>query len=79
MTLLAVDPKGNVALPPKLRQKLGLKGRAGSFVVAESRDGGVFLQAAPTPKPRDFSVAQMRQWIAEDEAAMKRLKRVKPA
>ncbi len=79
MTLLAVDPKGTLSLPAKLRRKLGLKGHAKSFVIAEAREDGLLLQPAPTPKPRDFSVAQMKRWIAEDEAAMKWLKRLKQA
>ena len=79
MTLLAINPKGTLSLPATLRRKLGLKGRAKSFVIAEAREGGILLQPAPTAKPRDFSVAQMKRWIAEDEGAMRRLKRLKQA
>ena len=74
MTILAIEADGTLSLPASLRQKLGLKRRAKALVEAEVRNGGVFLKAVPEPKPRSFSVAQMKQWIADDEAGMKKLK-----
>ena len=51
------------ALPPEQKQELLL------FLVARLR-----AQGAPLPDPRRFSREQINQWVAEDEAALRRLR-----
>jgi hypothetical protein len=37
------------------------------MMLAELRDGGVFLQPAEAVPVRDISLTTMKQWIEEDE------------
>ncbi|GMU80861.1 MAG: hypothetical protein AMXMBFR47_07320 [Planctomycetota bacterium] len=49
------------ALPPAEKQELLL------FLAARLR-----AQAGDLPRPRKFSTEQLREWIAEDEAALRK-------
>ncbi|HEY0965928.1 MAG TPA: hypothetical protein VGD88_00950 [Opitutaceae bacterium] len=71
MTTLPLSKRGTLTLPPALRRKLGLDKLRNPVLLAEERDGGVFLQAAVTLPVRDLPKEQIQAWIARDEAEMK--------
>ena len=56
-----------MTLPPEIRKSLGLDVSAHPMMLAELRDGGVFLQPAEAVPVRDIPLATMKQWIEEDE------------
>ena len=56
-----------MTLPPEIRKSLGLDVSAHPMVLAELRDGGVFLQPAEAVPVRDIPLTTMKQWIEEDE------------
>ncbi|MFM8459602.1 MAG: AbrB/MazE/SpoVT family DNA-binding domain-containing protein [Chthoniobacterales bacterium] len=72
MTAIPVSKRGTVTLPPEIRRKLGLDASAHPMMLAELRDGGVFLQPAEAIPVRDIPLATMEQWIQEDEHDAKR-------
>ena len=67
MTALQVSKRGTVTLPPDIREALGLSAAGHPMVLAELRDGGLFLQPAEALPVRDIPLETMRKWIAEDE------------
>ncbi len=67
MTALPVSKRGTVTLPPDIREALGLTTAGHHMVLAELRDGGLFLQPAEALPVRDIPLETMRKWIAEDE------------
>jgi bifunctional DNA-binding transcriptional regulator/antitoxin component of YhaV-PrlF toxin-antitoxin module len=67
MTAIAVSKRGTITLPPDIRKRLGLDVSAHPMVLAEIRDGGVFLQPAEAMPVRDIPLATMKAWIDEDE------------
>lgn len=71
MTTLALSKRGSVTLPPELRRKLGLDKLRNPLLMVEERDGGLFLQPAAAVPMRDIPKAQIKTWIARDEAEMK--------
>ncbi len=71
MTTLALSKRGSLTLPPALRRKMGLDKVRNPMVLVEERDGGLFLHPAMTLPVRDVSKAQIKAWIARDEAEMK--------
>ena len=72
MTAIPVSKRGTVTLPPDIRRKLGLDASAHPMMLAELRDGGVFLQPAEAVPVRDIPLATMERWIQEDEHDAKR-------
>ena len=56
-----------MTLPPEIRKSLGLDASAHPMMLAELRDGGVFLQPAEAVPVRDIPLTTMKQWIEEDE------------
>ena len=56
-----------MTLPPEIRKSLGLDLSAHPMMLAELRDGGVFLQPAEAIPVRDIPLTTMKQWIEEDE------------
>lgn len=68
MTAIAVSKRGTITLPPEIRRALGLESADHPMMLAELRDGGVFLQPAAAMPVRDLPAEMIRQWIAEDEA-----------
>ena len=72
MTAIPVSKRGTVTLPPEIRRKLGLDASAHPMMLAELRDGGVFLQPAEAVPVRDIPLATMERWIQEDERDTKR-------
>ena len=56
-----------MTLPPEIRKSLGLDVSAHPMMLAELRDGGVFLQPAEAVPVRDIPLTTMKQWIEEDE------------
>ena len=68
MTAIAVSKRGTITLPPEIRRALGLASADHPMMLAELRDGGVFLQPAAAMPVRDLPAETIRQWIAEDEA-----------
>lgn len=71
MTTLALSKRGSLTLPPELRRKLGLDKLSNPMLLVEERDGGLFLQPAVALAVRDLPKAQLKAWIARDEAEMK--------
>ncbi len=71
MTTLLLSKRGSLTLPPELRRKLGLDKVRNPMLLVEERDGGLFLQPAVAMPVRDLPKAQIRAWIARDEADMK--------
>ncbi len=67
MTAIPVSKRGTVTLPPEIRKSLGLDVSAYPMMLAELRDGGVFLQPAEAVPVRDIPLTTMKQWIEEDE------------
>ena len=50
-----------------MREALGLGSSEHPMMLAELRDGGLFLQPAEALPVRDIPLAAMKKWIAEDE------------
>jgi len=71
MTTLLLSKRGSLTLPPEIRRKLGLDKVSNPMVIVEERDGGLFLQPAVALPMRDLPKAQIKAWIARDEADMK--------
>jgi bifunctional DNA-binding transcriptional regulator/antitoxin component of YhaV-PrlF toxin-antitoxin module len=71
MTTLLLSKRGSLTLPPELRRKMGLDKVRNPMLLVEERDGGLFLQPAVAMPVRDLPKAQIRAWIARDEADMK--------
>jgi bifunctional DNA-binding transcriptional regulator/antitoxin component of YhaV-PrlF toxin-antitoxin module len=67
MTALQVSKRGTVTLPPEIREALGLNAARHPMVLAELRNGGLFLQPAEAVPVRDIPLEQMQRWVAEDE------------
>lgn len=67
MTALQVSKRGTVTLPPEIREALGLHLADHPMMLAELRNGGLFLQPAEALPVRDIPLEQMKAWIAEDE------------
>ena len=67
MTAIPVSKRGTVTLPPEIRRSLGLDASPHPMMLAELRDGGVFLQPAAAVPVRDIPLATMKKWIDEDE------------
>lgn len=58
-------------MPPALRRRLGLEGLENPMLIAEEIDGKLVLEPATAIPVRDIPKATIRQWISEDEAALK--------
>jgi bifunctional DNA-binding transcriptional regulator/antitoxin component of YhaV-PrlF toxin-antitoxin module len=71
MTTLPLSKRGSLTLPPALRRKLGLDKLSQPMLIVEERDGGLFLHPALALPVRDLPKAQVKAWIARDEAEMK--------
>ncbi|MFM8657301.1 MAG: AbrB/MazE/SpoVT family DNA-binding domain-containing protein [Chthoniobacterales bacterium] len=67
MTALPVSKRGTITLPPEFRKALGLGAAENPMMLAELRNGGVFLQPAEALPVRDIPLEQMKKWIADDE------------
>ncbi len=68
MTTLALSKRGSLTLPPELRRKLGLDKLRNPLLLVEEREGGLFLHPAAALPLRDIPKAQIKAWIARDEA-----------
>jgi bifunctional DNA-binding transcriptional regulator/antitoxin component of YhaV-PrlF toxin-antitoxin module len=71
---LPVSKRGTVTLPPELRRKLGLDRLANPLVLLEDREDGVLLRPAAAVPVRDLPLETLRQWVAEDEEALRKFK-----
>jgi len=71
MTTLPLSKRGSLTLPPALRRKMGLDKLRNPMLLVEERDGGLFLHPAMAMPVRDVTKAQIKAWIARDEADMK--------
>lgn len=74
MKTLLLSKRGSLTLPPEIRRKMGLDKVRNPMVLVEERDGGLFLQPAAALPVRDLPKAQLKAWIARDEADMKAFK-----
>lgn len=70
MTTLALSKRGSLTLPPALRRRMGLDKLRNPRLLVEEREGGLFLHPAALPV-RDIPKAQIKAWVARDEAGMK--------
>ena len=70
MTTLALSKRGSLTLPPELRRKLGLDKLRHPMLLAEEREGGLFLLPATAVPVRDIPKAQIQAWLARDESEM---------
>ena len=70
MTTLIMTKRGGVTLPPSLRRSMGLDRLRNPLLIAEERDGGVFLHPATALPVRNLSRKQIKSWIKDDEAGM---------
>jgi bifunctional DNA-binding transcriptional regulator/antitoxin component of YhaV-PrlF toxin-antitoxin module len=70
MTTLLMTKRGGVTLPPDIRRRMGLDRLRHPLLIAEERDGGLFLQPATALPVRDLSRRQIQEWIKQDEAGM---------
>lgn len=70
MTTLIMTKRGGVTLPPDLRRRMGLDQLRNPLLIAEERDGGVFLHPATALPVRDLSTKQIQSWIKEDATGM---------
>ena len=66
-----LEASGSLTLPPALRRKMGLDKLRNPMLLVEEREGGLFLHPAVALPMRDLPKAQLRAWIARDEAEMK--------
>ena len=71
MTTLVLSKRGSVTLPPELRRKMGLDKLRNPMLLVEEREGGLFLHPAAAMPMRDIPKAQIKAWMARDEADMK--------
>ena len=71
MTTLALSKRGSVTLPPELRRKMGLDKLRNPLLIVEEREGGLFLHPAAAMPVRDIPKAQIKAWVARDEAELK--------
>jgi bifunctional DNA-binding transcriptional regulator/antitoxin component of YhaV-PrlF toxin-antitoxin module len=67
MKAIPVSKRGTITLPPEMRKKLGLDSARHPMMLAELRDGGIFLQPAEALPVRDISEETLQEWIADDE------------
>ena len=72
MTEVAVSKRGTITPPREIRKSLGLDASAHPMMLAELREGGVFLQPAEAMAVRDIPLATMKAWIDEDECDARR-------
>ena len=67
VTAIAVSKRGTITLPPEIRKALGIESADHPMMLADLRDGGVFLHPAQALPVRDIPLEKMQAWIAEDE------------
>jgi len=67
VTAISISKRGTITLPPGIRKALGLDLSANPMMLAELRDGGVFLHPAQALPVRDIPIEKLREWVAEDE------------
>lgn len=70
MNTLTVTKRGSVTLPPALRKRLGIDKMEAPLLLAEERDGGVFLQPAAAVPVRSIPRETILRWIEDDEKEM---------
>lgn len=75
--VLSVSKRGTVTLPPEYRRKLGLDKLPNPLVIIEEKDGKLTLEPAAAVPVRDIPARTIREWIADDEAAMAAFKKSK--
>lgn len=64
METVIVGERGQVTLPKKIREKLGIKPK--SPVVIELRESGIFIKPAITVPLREISDESVRELVKED-------------
>lgn len=74
-TVLPVSKRGTITLPAEIRKKLGLDQMPNALLLIEESNGKLVIEAAAAVPVRDIPLEEMRSWIAEDENAMKALKK----
>jgi bifunctional DNA-binding transcriptional regulator/antitoxin component of YhaV-PrlF toxin-antitoxin module len=67
MTAIPVSKRGTVTLPPEIRKALGLNLAEHPMMLAEIRNGGLFLHPAGAMAVKEIPLETIDEWIAEDE------------
>lgn len=75
MTTLTMTKRGAITIPPEIRRRLGLDRLKHPLLIAEEKDGGLFIQPAVATPLRDIPVKTIKSWIHEDEEYMTALRR----
>ena len=75
MTTLTMTKRGAITIPPDIRRRLGLDRLKNPLLIAEEKDGGIFIQPAVATPLRDIPAKTIKSWMREDEDAMIKLRR----
>lgn len=75
MTTLTMTKRGAITIPPEIRKRLGLDRVEHPLLIAEEKDGGLFIQPAVATPIRNIPLTTIKTWIQEDEYAMAELRR----
>lgn len=67
--------RGSITIPPEMRKRWGLDHAKHPLLIAEERDGGLFIQPAVAMPIRNLPEQTIRAWIREDENEMQELRR----
>jgi bifunctional DNA-binding transcriptional regulator/antitoxin component of YhaV-PrlF toxin-antitoxin module len=78
MTTLTMTKRGAITIPPDIRKRMGLDRLEHPLLIAEERDGGLFIQPAMATPIRDIPLEKIQAWLKEDEEAMNELRGTGP-
>ncbi len=78
MTTLTMTKRGAITIPPDIRKRMGLDRLEHPLLIAEERDGGLFIQPAVATPIRDIPLEKIQAWLKEDEKAMNELRGTGP-
>ena len=73
--VVAVSKRGTITLPPTYRNKIGLSRIDNPLMLVEEQDGKLVMELATAVPVRDIPESTLKNWIDEDEADGKALKK----
>lgn len=71
---LVVSDRGQITLPKKLRDRLGIK--PGAALIAEEKDGQLVLRRALVTPVRIYSDEEIGSWLKDDRVTTEERKRI---
>jgi bifunctional DNA-binding transcriptional regulator/antitoxin component of YhaV-PrlF toxin-antitoxin module len=74
MKTLMMTKRGSITLPPAFRKRLGIGDMECPLVLAEERDGKIFLQSATAVPVREIPLDTINKWMESDEAEMNEIR-----